>query len=128
MIGVLHADPAGAEAFGHVHGEAIGVRADDQAEAIVAIDGGRAGRGAQHFDFRQRIDAAQGEHVEIAVQASYAMGVDAAQVSGSKDIGRLNRIHFGDTEMEKHASAELAQRFDGENFGLHFGHVSLPFR
>src|SRR6266481_3741701 len=25
--------------------------------------------------------------------------------------------------MDEHASAEFAQRFDGENFGLHFGHV-----
>ncbi len=123
MIGVLHADPAGAEALGHVHGEAIGVRTDDKAEAVITIDRGGAGRRTKHFDFRQGIDAAQREHVEIAMQAGNAVGVNAAQIRSGEDIGSLGRIHFGNTEMDKHASAELAQCFDGENFGLHFSHV-----
>src|SRR5438034_100381 len=127
MIGVLHADPTGAETLGHVHGEAVGVRADDEAEAIVAIDGGGAGRRAQHFDLWPWINAAQGKHVEVAVQAGDAVGVDTAQVRGGEDFGGLSRIVLGNTEMQKHAVAEMAQGFDGENFDLHFGHVFFAF-
>src|SRR5260370_32820987 len=127
MIGVLHADPTGAESLGHVHSEAIGVRADNKAEAIVAIDGGGAGRGAQHFDLWPWIDAAQSEHVEITVQTGNAVRVNTAQVRGGEDFGGLGRIILGNTEMQKNAVAEIAQRFDGENFGLHFGHVFFAF-
>src|SRR5437667_1706772 len=127
MISVLHANPAGAEAFGHVHGEAVGMRADDKAEAIVAIDRGRGGCRAQHFDFRPGIDAAQSEHVEITVETSDAVGVDAAQIGSGKDFGGLSGVVFGNAEMEKHLVAEIAQRFDGEKFGLHFGHVPFAF-
>src|SRR5260370_4678718 len=127
MIGVLHADPTGAESLGHVHSEAIGVRADNKAEAIVAIDGGGAGSGAQHFDFRPWIDAAQGEHVEVTVEAGDAVRVDNEQVRGGEDFGGLGRIVLGNTEMQKHAVAEIAQPFNGENFGVHFGHVFFAF-
>src|SRR5260370_24508110 len=127
MIGVLHADPTGAESLGDVKGEAIGVRADNKAEAIVAIDGGGAGRRAQHFDLWAWIDAAQSEHVEITVQAGDAVRVNTAQVGGGENFGGLGRIVLGNTEMQKHAVAEIAQRFDGENFGLYFGHVFFAF-
>src|SRR5439155_11798086 len=95
VIGVLHADPAGAEAFGYVHREAVGVRTDDKAEAIVAIDRGRGGCRAQHFDFRPGIDAAQSEHVEITVETGDAVGVDAAQIGGGEDLGGLGGVVFG---------------------------------
>ncbi len=57
------------------------------------------------------------------MQACDAVGVDAAQVRGSEDFSGLGRILFRNAEMEKRAIAEIAQRFDGEKFGLHFGHV-----
>src|ERR1700687_1618182 len=114
MIGVLDADPAGAESLSHVHGEAISVRSDDESQAVVAIDCGGAGCGTQHLDLWLGINAAQGEHVEIAAQARDAMGVDAAQVRGSEDFGGLGRIFFGDSEMEKRALAEIAERIDWE--------------
>src|SRR6266699_4615945 len=128
MIGVLDADPAGAEALGHVHGKAVSVRANDKAQAIVAVDRSRGGRRAQHSDLWLGINAAQSKHVEIAMQAGNAMGIDSAQVRGSEDFGGLGGVLFGNSKVEKHAFAEIAQRFDGENFGLHFGHVFIAFQ
>src|SRR5882762_72547 len=127
MIGLLDADPAGAESLSHVHGEAIGVWSDDESQAVVAIDCGGAGCGTQHLNLWLEINAAQGEHVEIAAQACDAMGIDAAQVRGSENFSGLGRILLGNSEMEKRALAEIAQRFDGENFGLHFSHVFFAF-
>src|SRR5258706_11070253 len=110
MIGVLHADPAGAESLGHVHSEAIGVRADDEAEAIVAIDGGGAGRRAQHFDLWPWINAAQGKHVEVAVQAGDAVGGDNAQDRRGEDFRGLNPIVLWNTQNQKKVLSENAQR------------------
>src|SRR6202171_2241354 len=109
MIGVLDADPAGAESLSHVHGEAIGVRSDDESQAVVAIDCGGARCGSQHLNLWLGINAAQGEHVEIAAQACDAVGVDAAQVRGSEDFSGLGRLLPWDSEMEKRALAEIAQ-------------------
>src|SRR3989442_3617140 len=89
MIGVLHADPAGAEALGHVHGEAIGVRADDESEAVVAIDCGGGWGGGQHLYFLPGIDWARGEQVEVYVQARKPPGGDGAPVGGSSEISHL---------------------------------------
>jgi len=128
VIGVLHAYPAGAEALGHVHGKAIGVGTDNEAKPIVAIDGGCAGRGAHHFDFRQWIDAAELQHLEVSVQPGHAVGVDSAQVRGRENVGGLGSVHFGHPEMNEYARTEFAQGFRGKDFGLDFGHVvQCPF-
>ena len=98
------------------------MRTDDEAEAVVAIDGGGAHRGAHDCDFWLGIDVAFAEHADIAIETGDAVRIDAAEISGSENVGGLNGVVFGNAEMKKDARAEFAQGFDGENFGLDGGH------
>ena len=66
------------------------------------------------------------EHADVAIQASDAVRIDAAKVGGGQNVGGLDGVAFGDAEVKEDASAEFAQGFDGENFGLDGGHVG-PF-
>ncbi len=110
----------------HVHGDAIRMRAYHETEAVVAIDGRGAHRGAHDFDFWIGIDVAFAEHANIAIETGNAMGIDAAEIRGSENVGCLGGILLRNTKMQENARTEIAQDFDRENFGLDGGHVS-PF-
>src|SRR5258708_23198326 len=97
MIGVLDADPAGAASLGHVHGEAISVRADDESQAVVAIDCGGAGGGKQHPDLRLGGYAAPREPVGKAMQGGGAPAGETPPRPRSEGVSRAGPLPPRDT-------------------------------
>src|SRR6267378_8358554 len=118
VIGIADADPAGTGLFGHVHCNFICLRANDQAQTIVAIDGGSAQRRAQNLDLRRRINQTFAEQIKVTRKTRHAMRIDTAQVSRSEHVGSLLRVRLGHTEVKKDASAELAQYLNGKYLDL----------
>ena len=96
--------------------------ADDEAEAVVAIDCGGAHGGADNGNFGFGIDVAFAEHSDVAIKAGDAVRIDAAEIGGGEDVSGLLSVVFRDFEMEEDASAVFMERFDGEDFGLDGGH------
>src|SRR6266446_3718916 len=124
MICVSNADPAGPGFVRHFHGDAIRLRADHQAQSVVAIDGGGTQRRSHRGDSGFRIDMAFAEHSKIAIEPGDAMRIDAAQIRASEYVGSLRGVFLGHAKVEKDARTEFAQSIDVKNLGFHFGHVS----
>jgi hypothetical protein len=66
------------------------------------------------------------EHSNIAIEAGYTVGIDAAEVRGGENVSGLDGVIFGDAEVKEDAGAEFAQSIDVKNLGLDGGHVG-PF-
>jgi len=124
MICIAHTDPAGAGFVRHVHGDAIRLRADNEPEAVVAIDGGGTQRRSHRGDSGFRIDVAFAEHSKIAIEPGDAMRINAAQIRGGQHIGSLRGVFLGHAKVEKDARTEFAQRVNVKNLGFQFGQVS----
>src|SRR5215470_7022379 len=108
MIRIAHADPTGAGFLGFVHGNAIRSWPDNQPQTVVAINGRRTHRRADYFDLRFWIDCSGAEQLEIAVQPSHAMRIDASEVCTGQHIGSLLGVLFGTPEVEEHACTEFS--------------------
>src|SRR5262249_43429802 len=114
VVGVADGDEGRARRLGLGHGHLIGPRADDQAEAVVAVHG-RGGRElADDADVRPRVDLADGEQVEVGMQPGDAVRVDPAEVADRENIGGHRGVGRRDAEVLKRPCAKLAQALDGE--------------
>ena len=106
--------------LGFVHGDLVGLRSDDQAQAIVAVDAGDAGFFADDFDLWLGIDSAEFEHFKISVQPGHAVGIDAAQIAFRQYVGGLFGIRFRHAEVNEHLRGKIAQISVGEEIGFGF--------
>src|SRR5262249_36262629 len=121
VVGVGDGDPAAAGAGRLVQGDAVGPGTDDQAQAVVAVDGGRARRLAYDARARARVDAADGEQFVVRAQAGHAVRVDAPAVGGGEDVGGQARLLLGHAQVTEDARAELVQARPGEDAGRPLG-------
>ena len=91
MSAAPHRDHADAELARDCDRLLHGARADDEAEAVLAVERRRHRGHALGLERRPRIDQSAAHAVEIAGQAGEPMGVDAAQIrahqAGSDDGG-----------------------------------------
>src|SRR5258707_12353324 len=92
---------------GLVHGALIRLRSDDEAQAVIAVDGGDADFFPDDFNIRFGIDSTQLKHFEIGMQTRDAVGVDAAKVTSRQDVGGLFGIRLWDAEMHEHLSGKI---------------------
>src|SRR5689334_12213200 len=105
MVCVQYANPTGTSLRRRFHGKLIRMWANNQTETVVAIDGRGTRCRAHYLDFRFGIDSPEAEHVKVAMQPSYTMRVDAAQICAGQHIGSLHRILLWYPRMEEHSGA-----------------------
>src|SRR5690348_17609824 len=101
--------------LGLVHGDLIGLRADDQTQTVVAVYSRDAGFFADNFDGWLGIDSAELEHLKIRMQPCDAMRIYAAEIALGQHIGSQRRVCFRDAEMHKYLRGEIAQIAVGVN-------------
>src|SRR6185436_11276550 len=118
VVRVAHADPAAARLGGLRHRDRVRPRPDDEAEAVVAVDGRRARALADDRELRSRIDAPELEHVVVGVQPSDAVAVDPSEVGAREDAGGEGRVLRGHAEVLEDARGERAQALDGNRPAL----------
>jgi hypothetical protein len=114
MIGVAHTNPARPNFLCHVHGDSIRLRTDHQTKTVVAVNCGGARRRADQLDLGSGIDSSQAEHVEIAMQPGGTVRINPPQVGARQHVSSLRGVLLGHAKVEKYASAEFAQGFDGK--------------
>ena len=106
MIGVADADPARADRLGLLHRDLVGLGPDDEAQAVVAIDGRRARRLANDLHHRPRIDPATVEHLEIGVQPGNAVRLDPTEVARRQHVGGQPRVGLKDADSRRRHAVE----------------------
>ena len=80
MIGVLHADPAGAAGGRLSNGNLHGIGGYDKAEAAVAVDDGGGGGLMEDSDDRAGVGPAGLLEADIPDEACYTMRINASEV------------------------------------------------